>query len=252
MKFLKELLPIALCLLIIGGSVSILLLFVKGYPSSNLTDWADFATYLSVSLSLISVIFIYLTYKSQINMSSVLQFESTFFQWYQIHNDLLKDLKPLISESVANVIMPRLKKADFSNLSVFEELARKDIPRSLHRYYKSMYQLLRYIEISPILSYYSQRKKYYDIIQANMTDDELILFLCFVLGDVNRDKKVVHGVFNHESFKELVDKAHILKNCYIGDEELHLKMTPIVRSSFPETAIKSFHFFKPLPTVDED
>ncbi len=243
---IKDTIILIFIIAIIGGSLIVLLYNVQDYPSSKLKDWADLATYLSVGISLISIAFIYLTYRNQVIMSSALQFESTFFQWYQIHTDLLKDLKPLISESVNNIILPELRKDEFENLKVFEQLAQNDIDRPLHRYYRSMYHLFKYIKLSPILSSYLQRKKYYDIIQSNMSDDELIMFLCFVLGDKNRDKKIFRNGIFKISFKDLIDKGHILKNCYVPDSSLLKKMTPIVINSFPNTK-NSFHFFK----VDE-
>lgn len=241
-KIFRELYPILLCIFIIALSIIILLHFVHDYPSSKLNDWANFATYLGISMSLISAIFIYLTYRSQTNMSSILQFESTFFQWYQVHNQLLEDLKPAISECVQDIIIPKLRKDKLENLTAFEDLAQKEIPRPIHRYYKSTYQLLRYIQVSPILSYYSQRKKYFDIIQAHLTDDELIVLLCFVLGDVNRDKTIINKISHSYTFKDIVDKSHFLKNCYI-EENLRTKITPIIRQNFPQTA-NSFHFFR--------
>lgn len=234
--------PLLLSVVIIALSVCVLLYFVKGYPSSDLSDWANFATYLGVSMSLISVIFIYLTYRSQVNMSSVLQFESTFFQWYQVHNELLKDLKPELVRCVNDVIIPKLQTSDFKNLSVFEQLARHDIPRVVHRYYKSMFQLLRYVESNSILTYYSQRKRYYDIIQSHLSDEELLVMLCFVLGDENKDKKINCGSLNKISIHRIVDKSHFLKNCYV-DDFLLSKMVEIVRANFPMTAKESFHFF---------
>lgn len=248
MRQIYGLLQILLCLLIFGGSTFLLLHFVGGLPSTKLEDWANFATAVSVSLSIISVIYIYLTYRSQVRMSSVVQFESTFFQWYQIHTNMYKEMQSQIDECVDNVILPKLLTAKFEDLTVFEELVRNNnVDRPLHRYYRSMYQLLKYIKLSPILSGYKQRKKYYDIIQSNMSDKELLLFLCFVLGDENRDKHVFGGCWEEFwnmklTFKELVDEGHILKNCFVPDDSLLKRMTPIVRKSFPHTAVRSFHF----------
>lgn len=237
---IRKLIPIILCVVIIAGSIIFL---ITGYPYDKLQDWANFATYLGVSLSIISVVFIYLTYQSQVTMSSVLQFESTFFQWYQVHTELQKDLKSQITKCIKEVVIPRLKSQDLISIDIFESLAQNEIERPLHRYYRSMYQLIKYIKLSPILSNYKQRKKYYDIIQSNMSDDELILFLCFVLGDSNRDKKVIKDGFKKISFKDLVDEGHILKNSYVEDPKLLKHLLPIVRNNFPETALKSFHFF---------
>lgn len=248
MRQIYGLLQILICLLIFGGSTYLVLYFVGGLPSSNLSDWADFATAISVSLSIISVIYIYLTYRSQVKMSSVVQFESTFFQWYQIHTQIYTEMQSEIDDCVDKVILPKLLTAEFDNLKVFEELAQDSIDRPLHRYYRSIYQLLKYIKLSPILSGYEQRKKYYDIVQSNMTDNELLLILCFVLGDKNRDKPVFGGwwkefINKKMSFKDLVDEGHILKNCFVPDDLLLKRMIPIVRKSFPQTALSSFHFF---------
>lgn len=101
--------------------------YVGKYTYSTLGEWANFATYLSLSLSVISVIYIFLTYWSQIKMSSVIQFESTFFQWYQIHNDLIKDLKSQIDECVDKTIIPSLTGANLTNLKIFEQIAQKEI-----------------------------------------------------------------------------------------------------------------------------
>lgn len=242
MRLFWGIVHIILCVAIVCGSILLLGHYVGKYTYSTLGEWANFATYLSLSLSVISVIYIFLTYWSQIKMSSVIQFESTFFQWYQTHNDLIKDLKSQIDECVDKTIIPSLTGANLTNLKIFEQIAQKEIDRPLLRYYRSMYQLLKYIKLSPILSGFEQRKKYYDIIQSNMSDNELILFLCFVLGDKNRDKKVFGTWHNRMSFKELIDEAHVLKNCYPG-EELLRPMTPIVRKNFPKTA-DSFYFFK--------
>lgn len=242
MRLFWGIVHILICVVIVCGSILLLGHYVGKYTYSTLGEWANFATYLSLSLSVISVIYIFLTYWSQIKMSSVIQFESTFFQWYQIHNDLIKDLKVQIDECVDKTIVPMLTAADLTNLKVFEQIAQKEIDRPLHRYYRSLFQLFKYIKLSPILSGYAQRKKYYDIIQSNMSDKELLLFLCFVLGDKNRDKKVFGKWRNKISFKELIDEAHVLKNCYPG-ETLLRPLTPIVRKNFPKTAIKSFHFF---------
>lgn len=252
MKNQYAIIQILLCIAIVGGSILILFHYVGGYPFSQLVDWANFATYLSVSLSIISVIYIFLTYRSQISMSSIVQFESTFFQWYQIHMDLMKRIQPEIDACVSNTILPKLNAADFQDLGVFEELAHKGIERPLHMYYRSLFQLFKYIKLSPILSGYSQRKKYYDIIQSNMSDTELLLFLCFVLGDENRDKKIFGQFGNKMSFKDLIDEGHVLKNCYVSDEALLRRMTPIVRRSFPKTAIKSFHFFVEKNVVTDE
>lgn len=53
--------------------------YFNGPISTDIDDWAGFATFCGFSLSLISIIFIFMTYRSQQELSSILQFESFFF-----------------------------------------------------------------------------------------------------------------------------------------------------------------------------
>lgn len=53
--------------------------YFNGPISTDIDDWAGFATFCGFSLSLISIIFIFMTYRSQQELSSILQFESSFF-----------------------------------------------------------------------------------------------------------------------------------------------------------------------------
>ena len=55
--------------------------YFNGPISTDIDDWAGFATFCGFSLSLISIIFIFMTYRSQQELSSILQFESSFFHW---------------------------------------------------------------------------------------------------------------------------------------------------------------------------
>ena len=60
----------------------------------NLDQWASFATYTSLGLSITTVIFVLMTYQIQSKSSTVLQFDSTYFQWMGIFLDAVsKDQK---------------------------------------------------------------------------------------------------------------------------------------------------------------
>ena len=67
--------------------------YFNGPISTDIDDWAGFATFCGFSLSLISIIFIFMTYRSQQELSSILQFESSFFQWLEMHNSIYNECK---------------------------------------------------------------------------------------------------------------------------------------------------------------
>lgn len=207
---------------------------------STLGDWADIATYLGLSTSIISIFLIYLTYRSQINMSAVLQFESTFFQWYQIHiglyDELSKDIDDFVQNEVEKFITSKLhfKCNDFRN----HENAIKT--RNVVRYYRSLYSMMKYIYLSDVLTTYELKKKYYDIIQSRMTDNELLVILYLLLSDKDFKSTRVLSI----TYKDLLDEAHLFKNLYYSKENENFEAFALfMRKLFPKTAEKSFRYF---------
>lgn len=238
----KEYIYLWLCL----GAVTLQCVFYfitfTGSLSNDSGVWADFATFFGLSFSFISAIFIYLTYRSQTIMSSTLQFESIFFQWHQQHREIYKSLSneiSVFSEIVAyNFIQQhkgKLKIEDFQNHSNDSE------HRNIIRYYRSLYQIMKYIHLTPILDNEEQRKKYFDIIQAQMTDEELNTFLFLLFSDKNlNDKRVLKTC----SLLELVDSYHLFKNFYYpASEDNFTYIVEFMCSQFPQTK-NSFHFLR--------
>lgn len=115
------------------------------------------------------------------------------------------------------------------------------VHRDVIRYYRSLYHLMKYIHLSPILQKEEQKKKYFDIIQAQMTDDELNTVLYLLLADewVN-DKRVLKTC----SLLELVDKNHLFKNIYYPKTEENFNdFVEFMHKTFVETK-NSFHFLR--------
>lgn len=239
MRKLSEtrLLPIAIVISFCSIIIFILHFFMPWH--TTLGDWADIATYFGLSISIISIILIYLTYRSQINMSAVLQFESSFFQWYQIHiglcSDLMKDIDGFAQNEVEKFITSKLhfKISDFKNHENTIET------RNVVRYYRSLYSMMKYIYLSDILTTYELKKKYYDIIQSRMTDNELLVILYLLLSDKNLESTRVLSI----TYKDLLDEAHFFKNLYYSKENENFESFVLfMRKLFPKTAEKSFHF----------
>lgn len=207
--------------------------------STKLENWAHAATYLGLSFSIISIVLIYITYRSQVKMSAVLQFESTFFQWHQIHISLYEDLQYDINLfadlEVINFIQSK-SKFDISDFQIQEDT---EMSRKVIIYYRSLYSMMKYIYLSDILNTYEMKKKYYDIIQSRMTDNELIVILYLLFIDKNINNTRVLSI----SFKDLLDEAHFFKNLYYSDKNKNFEeFVFFVRKMFPKTAEKSFHF----------
>lgn len=229
-------------IIIIAITVIPFLFFFHGYPPSNrIEDWASFSTYLGLSLSLISIIFIFLTYRSQTNMSSVLQFESTFFQWFQLHRQMYNDLSIQIDNFANNTALKFIeKRKEKFSITDFQKAAKNERDRNVIRYYRNLYHMLKYIYLNPIIATYEQKKKYYDIIQAQMTDAELVTVLFLLLADENLEDK---RVFKAISLLELADSAHLFKNFYYSKSKPNfMEFTSFMRETFPLTAERSFHF----------
>lgn len=215
-----------------------------GTLSTESKVWADFATFFSLSFSFISAVFIFLTYRSQTSMSSILQFESIFFQWHQQHRNIYKSLAPQIKDFSENVAMRfvRRHKGTFK-VEDFQNFSDDSQHRDVIRYYRSLYHLMKYIHLSPILFEREQKKKYFDIIQAQMTDEELntVLFLLFA-DNWLQSKRVLKTC----SLLELVDRYHLLKNFYYEESEDNYKeFTLFMYEQLPETQ-NSFHFLKKM------
>lgn len=231
-------------LLLIGVVVSFcsIIIFILHYFMPwhiTLEDWADIATYFGLSMSIISIVLIYLTYRSQVNMSAVLQFESSFFQWYQIHIGLYSELMEDIDDFAKNEVEKFFTSKLYFKISDFKNHENTIETRDVVRYYRSLYSMMKYIYLSDVLTTYESKKKYYDIIQSRMTDNELLVILYLLLSDKNLESTRVLSI----TYKDLLDEAHFFKNLYYSKENKNFDAFVLfMRKLFPKTAEKSFHF----------
>lgn len=218
------------------------LLRFHGKLSSQIADWSDFSTYFGLSFSFLSVFLVYLTYRSQTKMSAVLQFESIFFQWLEQHRAIYNSLESKIKDFSHEVVMPFIRghKGEFS-VKDFVQHACDSNQREVMRYYRSLYHLMKYVHLSPILGNdVDKRKMYVDIIQAQMTDEELNTALYLLLADEWKDSTEVLGC----SWEQVIDDYHLFKNFYYEKSEQNFKeFVEFMNREFKETK-DLFHFLR--------
>lgn len=227
-------------------------LYMYTFPlslSPRSEDWAAFSTFFGLSLSFVSALFIYLTYRSQTTMSSVLQFESIFFQWYQQHREVYNGLKVQVSDFSNKEVIPFIGRinadTDIDSLEMEEKSA---ATRVIMPYYRSLYQLMKYIHQNEIVDSYEQKKKYVDIVQSQMTDSEYLVVLYFMLTDSNKSRKDKFDRYSTKkkemSWMAFANKYHLFKNIYYSSSNANFDgFVAFMQKSFPDTA-ESFHFLR--------
>ena len=201
----------------------------------NLDQWASFATYTSLGLSITTVIFVLMTYQIQSKSSTVLQFDSTFFQWMGIFLDAVSKDKEHFQKFVDERAKDLLEGIDETFTGNFSA-THMDEERTCVRHYKVLYQILRYIHTSEII-HGNEKKKYVDIIQSQLTDEQLLTFFVLLLMDKEKNNERVLGI----SLMKLMDKYHFFKNLYFPTNKESLGK--FLCTNFPETK-NSFHWFK--------
>lgn len=185
-------------------SVGFLLLVVTLYIvnfhdipiSKNSSDWGTFGDFfggiLGALFNVLAVILIYLTFKKQQETSVLQQFESTFFSLLDVHRDMMKSVKgqfefhgnekTYIGSDFFQRFAAELEGAyQFVTLSdsiedtrtllceIYERHFENPGP-TLGPYYRNLYHFIKYTNGSDITG---QKRKYMDLIQAQMSDAEL-------------------------------------------------------------------------------
>lgn len=247
----KEIIILLVCVLFLLFQVILYLINFPWNLSSRSEDWAAFSTFFGLSFSFASALLIFLTYRNQTNMSSVLQFESIFFQWHQQHRDIYNGLAEQIISISNNVVIPFIyqHKGEF-DISQFSVDDKNKAIRDVMPYYRSLYHLLKYINQSDIIDCDGQKKKYVDIIQSQMTDAEYNVVLFLLLCDHNKNRSDKFNKYSGNnppkgvSWIDFIDKYHLLKNIYYPTtNENYTDFVKFMHITFPNSR-ESFHFLQ--------
>jgi hypothetical protein len=220
-------------LLLIAGIIAFLAIsayfitFGQFGRSFNTTAWGAFGDFIAgvvgTIFNLIGIVLVYLTFKSQTEFSEIQvinsnlqQFESTFFNLlstqrdiakefvYNIHgtsnsptgyaavSSIAKELNRIISQIPVDTSLDTVE----NRFTTAYRQVYAGRESQLGHYFRHLYHIVKYTDAAPI----SDKRKYIDILQAQMSDNEL--YLAFF-----------NGISPYgERFLPLMEKYHFLEN----------------------------------------
>ena len=262
----KGLLILLLITLLTALSVYIVTLFSLGF-AKNPDDFAKFGDYVGGTIGTIvgltGVVFLYRTYRLQVDISTKQEekldrqlFESSFFLLLGQQRDILKSMKGEYSRGQGKS-REKLEGADYMarlrlDLSVrlldlnYESAALdgKDSNKlkiivnqiyqdffqchasQLGHYFRHLYHLVKFVAESRI----EDKKTYMDLIQAQMSTDELYLM-------------TINGISNYgrKKMRPLINQYSLLENLVIDDDPV---VTRLIRTFYPNTKQKRIENMK--------
>ena len=232
-------------------------------PSQDPNDWATFATFISGTvgtvIGLVSIILLYQTLIRQTELSRLQQFETSFFSLLENQQKIVKsmiindDSKVFLSggrnyndRTGLKLIAIYLKgKLEISNGYLFEGKRIYAKPQTdsitqwealinqeyatvyqeyqvqLGHYFRHLYHIVKYVKDGKI----DNPQKYIDIVQAQMSDDELFLTMMNVISNIGNKK-----------FLPLTREFDFFENINATSVEVQ----SILRTFFPNSKIKIF------------
>lgn len=249
-KYWTEIIVLSCCIICFVSLKYYFNQFGKNGLSDNTSNWGTFGDYvggvLGTILSFFSVVLIYATYKNQVASSLLQQFETTFFNLLNNQREILKslsghinvdiifdDLEPrhaddyisgvageiydrfdgnkIIYKDSSGKIIPNIADTKEENEKIVDEVylrIYKGKESELGHYFRHLYHIVKYVHESNI----SNKKKYIDIIQAQMSDDELYVTLYNCIAEYGRQKFLplldTYSFFENVSGRGEIFKIH--------------------------------------------
>jgi hypothetical protein len=201
--------------------------------SNDHTVWGTFGDYvggvIGTSCNLLGVLLLYLTFRAQMTNSNLQQFESTFFNLLSNQREIVKGLSGEVrvnyfanwqldtftgdtyiekaaDELASYMIGVAVMQDDTTILPEPQILAAIDEQYNkfyggkeaeLDHYFRHLYHIVKYTDEAPI----ANKRKYVDIIQAQMSEKEL--YLAFYNGI---------ALYGRKRFRPLMDKYEFVEN----------------------------------------
>lgn len=245
-KYWMEIAIVICCIICFTSLLLYVTQFGQNGLSENTDNWGTFGEYiggvLGTILAFFSVILIYATYKNQRENSLLQQFESTFFSLLLNQREILKSLKgnfgnithpdkKVADEYISEVAYQIYKEFDGRGNRYFEKNRNKispnfseqkdenmiiinDIYKRVYRgkeselghHFRHLYHIIKYVHESKI----NNKKKYVDIIQAQMSDDELYVTFYNGISEYGREK-FLPLLETYSFFENVRDRGNIFE-----------------------------------------
>jgi hypothetical protein len=179
------------------------------------------------------------------------QFNNRFFQMLEIFNNVRKDIYTfscndikkgeMIFEILAEKLINHFAEVDIENLKDLEdayESFNEEYNLCLKYYFLNLYQVLNYIENDYPSKDEKQKKKYANIVRAQLSQNELFLLFYNGVGIVNivgsEYKSLIekYNFFEHVSIKSMVFVKGVDFETVIGQESFHFAMKEYAPCAF--------------------
>jgi len=228
---------------LLGGAAIILgsfwLVFRDQDISDNISDWSYFGAYVGGCFSIVSVILIYLTFREQSKIAYQTRFESVFF-------DMLRTLRELKTKEISGAFSDLQGKITLHFNSSFtpEDINIKEGKETIayyfqlhneydeiHHYFRFLYHVIMYVCKDNVLDY-NEKERYIALIQAQMSNEELLIVLFNVVN------------YGNTKYLETLDTYHFFENIRSINELLDY----IIIKLFPQTTFK--HLINPNSECD--
>lgn len=195
--------------------------------SRSMTDWGNYSMCIGALFTFVSLIFIYRTYISQRAMAYKTQFDSSFFNLLGIQRNIHEKCTIKAFVDIKNRMSNTpIKDEPYNELIRIYNIATKNKKnRDIMYYFRHLYHLIMFVHRSDMSV--NDKKGYIDIIQAQMSDEELASMVF----------NVIHYESHHQKpFKyiEILDQYNFFENLRsfgsVWDE--------LIKNKFPKTDFK--------------
>ncbi len=166
-------------------------------------------------------------FKKQREIMDLQQFDNKFFQMLGVFNDVIKNIKSFsddYKDGGANTFQNLRSKAleYFNSEEEFSKSFEKfnsTYNLSIKYYFLNLYQVLNYIDIDYPKDVKEEKKKYTNIIRAQLSKDELVLLFYNCLGISKTSGKRYKELVEKYEFFEHLRKEDLTSDYHVGSIE---------------------------------
>lgn len=200
--------------------------------SKDGAKWGTFGDYvggvLGTLFNILGVILIFLTFKRQEDYSHIERFETTFFNLLDNQREIVKSLSGFFREpnggknvkvesysyikAFSNEIAPKVNKVDNVGdyITCQKEISKeyvsvyKNSADQLGHYFRHLYHIVKYTDESDL----DDKKKYIDIVQAQMSNNELYSVFYNSISDFGI-RKLLPLLKKYQFFENITSKSKV-------------------------------------------